>query len=635
MAKDFKDLIADVKEAYDLADYIENSGISLKVSGSRYKGLCPFHNEKSPSFNVDSYFQTYHCFGCSAHGDILAYVQETEAMSFREALLSLAEAKGIDTDVLNDDKDDKEDKVDIASLREVVKESARFFWRNYKGLPEDHRAKEEVRGRKLTVKNTYNIYGYAPEGGKKLYEYLKSKNFSDENIELAGVCKKSEKTGRFFDFWQGRLIFIISDITGRPVGFSGRKLYDTDTMGKYVNSSDSPVFNKSNVLFNSHTAKIRAKQEQLIYVVEGQFDVMSILEATIDNVVASSGTAFTDRQSSQLRRMVGEDGKIVFCFDGDESGLKAAEKVFDTDPLLQSRAYVVKFPEAQDPNDYGKKHGYDKLQEYVESNRNQVSIIEFVLDAAAASMDLSTPEGRAQYIVKAATILKKISNSTLQREYKKQVSLKAGGVPLSELDAAIKDTVIKEAPRSRESEDEIKEDSSIEREKYLNDDEKQKAFEEKIINALDNENYHSYVGKLLWLALSRRDLLSEKVYKLKDVLIPKAYHRILEELYNYDDNKPLLVERFSDTAIIENIIQNRKPSVYIVTSDDETIMDLFGIIVRRMVENRVRAKRDDKRAKLLSILNTGESSAEVLRQVVEEQQKEKERIGKIMSYIQI
>lgn len=632
MSRDFKAIVAEVKEAYDIVDYIENTGVTLKSMGSRHKGLCCFHNEKTPSMTVDSYFQSYRCFGCGANGDILSFVQETENLSFKEALVSLAEPKGIDISSLSEwTEDSEEDKIDITSLREVVRETAIFFWMQYRDLDKNHIAKQEVRERGLTVANKHHIYGYAPEGRTRLYDHLKSKSFSDDVIETAGVCRRSQKSSQFYDFWQGRLIFIISDITGRPVGFSGRKLYDTDTRGKYVNSIDSPVFNKSQVLFNAHSAKNTSRQEKTVYVAEGQFDVMALLEAGIENSVAASGTAFTEKQSSQLRRLVGEEGSIVFCFDGDESGLKAAEKVFDVDPLLQTRAYVVRFPEGQDPCDYGMKHGYDGLAEYVSQEENRISIIRFVLRAAWSSCDMTTPEGKAQYIDKAAKILKKISNSALRREYAKQVSLDAGGVPLESIDEAVKNT--SSDPR-RESREEPREEKASEERGYLQEGEKKVELENRMMQAMREQTYHVYVARLLWLALARRDLCADSLMSVKNRLIPKPYHRIIDELHQYPEDRPLVVERFSEARIVDDILKHHRPSEYIVTSDDESVWELFMIITRRMVTSRIRNSREEKRASLLAIMQDGgDSSVEVLRKVIEEHEREKREVEESMQGI--
>lgn len=647
--KDFKQIIANVKEAYDIVDYIESSGVSLKSSGSKYTGLCPFHNEKTPSFYVDTHFQSYKCFGCGVGGDILSYVQEHHSLDFKEALTVLAQDKNISLDgVFSGRRDDDEQKVDIQSLRELLKETGTFFWRLYQKLPSDHVAKQEVSDRKLTVKNNHNIYGYAPEGGNKLYNHLSEKGYSDEMIEIAGVCKKSERTGRFFDFWQGRLMFIITDITGRVVGFSGRKLYDTDKMGKYVNSSESPIFDKSSLLFNSALAKSTASKEKEVYVAEGQFDVMSFIEAGKLNSVAPLGTAFTVKQSSALRRMVSESGKIVFFFDPDEAGQKAAEKVFEVDPLLHSMSEVIIPFKDKDPNDFGRDKGYDTLAEYVSNPKNRLTLTEFVLKAAEKRYDMSSPEGRTKYVEEAAGILSMISSASLRREYTKRVSLASRGIPVSDIDALVeeaekhgRDLEEKRNRRQRARDEEAEAEKADEGDDgnentvgneraVLSTDEEDARRARKVIKAMRTQKYHRYIGRLLWISLSRHDLFADHLYEIMNSLIPKVYHRLVEELYEHDTDKSIFPERFTDVLIAEDIIENHRPSPHITPEDELGMRTLFGTIVRQMIIDRSRQKMEARRGEILPLLSYGESSPKLLKQVIDEHKKEKEAVDEVM-----
>lgn len=634
-AKNLKEAIAEVKEAYDIADYIENAGISLKQTGHRFKGLCPFHSESTPSFTVDGGgggFQSYHCFGCGAHGDVLTFAQEHENLSFWEALTSLAEQRGIDLSGLDKGGDADEPREDIASLREVIKETANYFWLLYKKLPEEHPAKVEISKRKLSTNNTFNYYGYAPEGKNKLYGHLKSKGFSDDVIEKTGVCRKGDYG--FFDFWQGRLMFIISDITGRPIGFSGRKLYETDKLGKYVNSIDSPVFNKSVALFNVNNAKKPARERGEIYVGEGQFDVSAVNESGNTNVVASSGTAFTERQSAQLRRLVGEGGKIIFVFDGDSAGREAARKVFDTDPLIHNRAYVVSFEEGYDPDEYAQENGLEALGKYIASDEQRIPITEFVLRHERDKSVISTPEGRSQYLEKAAQILARVSSTPLRREYAKLVSLDAGGVPLEVVEKAI-DVASSDPKKNRSSnsdEEKEKSDSDEERSRLLGVNEGEHTLED-LVSIISESSYHQMFSRLLWIAMARRDLALRQVVAIKKTLAPRMFHRFIDELSQYPENTPIIAERFSDQGLVDHVIRNYKPSAYFVPSDDNMVKDLIGIIIRQIASIRVKNQVQEKRAQLVPLLNDRDSSAEVFKRVVEEQRKHHEQVKKFLEHI--
>lgn len=360
MSKNFKDVIVEIKNAYNIVDYIQQSGTALKSAGvNKYKGLCCFHNEKSASFVVDEHFQNYRCFGCNASGDLIKFVQATENLEFIDAVKKLAEDKGIELE-LSDDATS----IDYKSLRACIKEAALFFVKEFRKLEDTHPAKIEVTNRKLSLDKM--VYGYSPDGRDKLYKHLSNLGYSDEVILQTGVCVKYNENSKISDFWHGRLMFVITDITGKPIGFSARKLFDTDKRGKYVNSTETPLFNKSSVLFNLSKAKKLAGEKKSVIVVEGQFDVASYVEAGAINTVASSGTAFGEKQVMICRRLVSEEGEIVFAFDGDVAGIKAAKSVFKISPLIHQQSFFVTFPKGADPDDYRQKNGISLIRVYRE-----------------------------------------------------------------------------------------------------------------------------------------------------------------------------------------------------------------------------------------------------------------------------
>ena len=423
----FRQVVGEVKRQYDLAEYIDASGVSLKPAGTySQKGLCPFHNEKTPSFKVDSRTQSFKCFGCGVSGDLLSYVQSTENLSFMDALRKLAEDKGIDLSVL-DKSSDSESSIDYQALRRCVRDASVFYWRNYKKLDSDHDAVREVTNRGLERYRDRIPYGYAPRGRAELYSFLKDKGYSDEIILAAGVCSKSERTGRINDFWSGRLMFFVQDAMGKNVGFSGRRLFEDDfKKGKYVNSPAGPLFHKSSVLYNHANARKALRGDnRTLYVAEGQFDVIAMDESGVEAVVAGLGTAFTKDQGGLCRRMVGEDGRIVFCFDGDKAGMNAAYKVFSSIPSIHSQSYVVVLPDGMDPCDYRMKYGSEALRDYVTSKSNQVPIVEHVLNIIAQEYDLEDPAASVRYVERAAPVLKTIASFALREQMIKKVSLDA------------------------------------------------------------------------------------------------------------------------------------------------------------------------------------------------------------------
>lgn len=410
-----KEAIAEIKQAYDLAEYIAGTGVSLKTAGAgKHKGLCPFHSERTPSFTIDDSFQNYRCFGCGAHGDLISFVMAYEHLEFMDALRKLAEEKGIELTTGNDDGP----RVDYKALKACLRDTARFFQQEFIKLPDDHAARKEITDRGLDP--TKFRYGYAPEGRQTLYNFLSAQGYSDEIILQAGVCNDWQGK-KIFDFWQGRLMFFMTDTTGNPIGFSGRKLFENDKRGKYVNSSDTPLFDKSSTLFNHDVARVPAGKQSELFVAEGQFDVAAMTEAEMSNTVASSGTAFTAQQANMCARMVGEDGRVVFCLDADDAGLQAAVKVFKNAPVLHSMAYAVKFPEGMDPSDYYKQHGAEGLQSYV--RENQVPLVEYVLDILIGEVDFDSEVSRARAVERGADVLKTVASDPLRKAYVKKVAL--------------------------------------------------------------------------------------------------------------------------------------------------------------------------------------------------------------------
>lgn len=377
---EFKEAVQKVKNEYNIVDYIKMNGVDLDASGNgSWKGLCPFHNEKTPSFTVNEDFQSYKCFGCGESGDLISFAQESHTTSFYEALKMLAEEKGIEIQ----DQMSKEPTHDINGIRRVVLDSQAFYRKNYEDLDISHPAKQEIVKRNLDVNNP--IYGYSLEAPNELYKYLKEKGHSDKNIKDSNLVMFFEEEKRQpWDFFHGRLMITLADYLGRPISFTSRKIYEDDKMaGKYVNGKESPVYLKKTNLFGAEDAKKEARDKKLIYAVEGQFDRIAMAEKGIPNVVATSGTAFTLEHANLLLRMVGDTGKVVFIMDGDEAGIAAAIKVFKSAKTLHSNAQAVHLSDGKDPCDYIVDGGIEHLRTALET---AVPLHDFVVDATLKSL---------------------------------------------------------------------------------------------------------------------------------------------------------------------------------------------------------------------------------------------------------
>lgn len=580
--KSFKELLSEIKQSQDIVDYIQGSAVALKPSsGGKFKGLCPFHGEKSPSFYVDANFQNYRCFGCQESGDILTFVMNYENLSFIEAVKKLAEDAGIEYEL-----EDAEPGVDYRAIRSCVEATAKFFERNFSKLDKGHKAKREVtKERGLPLDGM--AYGYAPEGRTNLYKHLKEKGFSEEVMIQAGVVTKWEESGKFSDFWHGRLMFIITDPTGKPVGFSGRKLNEEDKRGKYVNSGDGPIFDKSSVLFHQHEAKQEAKKSSTIYVAEGQFDVAAIAAAGLPNVVASSGTAFTRKQVLMCSRMVGESGKVVFCFDGDEAGKKAAYKIFAVAEELQSQCYVVSLPDGEDPCDFRKERGDDELKEKLESGA--VPIVDFVLEVISERYDLRDPAQAARYLDEAAIVLKSVTSPSLRSTYAKRVALKSI-MSISEVEDAInRARSSKELPQRENRREEESEDDQLSRGDYLSFSQK----EEKFLEDLDVNRLKEAYARMLRLTLHQRDLLPDY---LKIEAAPKPFQVIAKEILKLPEGSPIIPEASRIPLILETVIdQDYFPHLPLMEESD--IRELFDNILQEVesMQNLVDLKKRSRR----------------------------------------
>jgi DNA primase len=399
---DFKNIIQQIKNEYDIAEYIKANGVDLEqINNGQWKGLCPFHNEKTPSFIVSESFQNYKCFGCGESGDILTFAQHIHTISFYEALKMLADDKNITI------KNEVSDKVihNVNAIRKVVSDARDFFRYNYENLNDTHPAKQEVIKRGLDVNN--ELYGYSLETPNDLYKYLKAKGHQDKDIKDSNLVLFFDDNRPPWDFFHGRLMITLSDYLGRPISFTSRKIYEDDRMkGKYVNGKDSPVFHKKNMLFGADLAKQEARKQELIYIVEGQFDQIAMYEKGIKNVVATSGTAFTEEHANLLLRMVGDSGEIIFIMDGDEAGIKAAISIFKEAKSLHSNSKAVLLKNGKDPCDY--------LQENIELLINEINkaipLHDFVIEHIIKNLGKIEMSNRQKFISMVAKYAKYTDN---------------------------------------------------------------------------------------------------------------------------------------------------------------------------------------------------------------------------------
>jgi len=335
-----------IKEKLDIVAFLKGY-LEVQPAGKNFKARCPFHNEKTPSFSISPERQSWHCFGCGLGGDVFTFVMKRENLDFPEALRLLAEKAGVELRRFNP----AEERL-IGVLYDLNEEAAKFFEDAYGSSDV---AKKYLAERGISADSIKNFrIGWAPNQEEALNLHLLKKQFSPDDIIRAGLGIKTER-GMQFDRFRGRIMFPIANHTGKVVGFTGRILpqYDTGKMGKYVNSPETPIYNKSKVLYGFSLAKDAIREVKQAVLVEGQMDVVMCHQAGITNSVAVSGTALTVDHLHSLRRVA--DG-IVLAFDGDEAGWQATDRSFDLARREDFEVRIAVLPDAKDPAELAQKN---------------------------------------------------------------------------------------------------------------------------------------------------------------------------------------------------------------------------------------------------------------------------------------
>ena len=395
----FDDAKRIIKERTDLADFFTRKGFDLKPSGaSRYVTLCPFHNEKTPSFTISETRNNWKCYGCGKSGDVFTYLMDKEGLSFPDAVRQMADELGLE---LETRKGDAEQASRRSLLMEITAKTWEWFRSQYDALPEDHIVKKreirEKRGISSDAAESHYLFGWAPENGQLLIRYLRHLGYSNADMMAAGVISESSEDRSYYCPWRGRLMFPVCDVLGKPLGFVGRQVFYNEgekIQRKYVNSRDSEVYHKRDLLFCQSIAREQAHREHTLFVVEGQFDVIAMQHAGLENTVASSGTALGQQQVQAMRRMVGPEGKVVFMFDADNAGQAAALKTLALLGPLQAQSYAS-ITEGKDPSDMYREDGPDALRRQA---KNSIELWRHVVTHLAAGYDLSRPDQRRSFL---------------------------------------------------------------------------------------------------------------------------------------------------------------------------------------------------------------------------------------------
>ena len=399
------DQIQEIKARLNIEDVI-GSYVQLKKAGRNLKGCCPFHNEKTPSFIVSPEKQIAHCFGCHWGGDVIKFVQDYEKVEFIEALESLASRAGVKLEKRGGSAQNKSQK---EMLKNLHKSAAEFF---EKELVENKSALKYLtdRGIKTETIKAFQI-GWAPDDYHRSHTYLEKEGYSKQDIVLAGIgSKKQMASEEIFDRFRGRIIFPIWDNLGAIIAFGGRTLKNEKDMAKYLNSPDTPIYSKGNVIYGFNLAKKEIRSTEKAIVVEGYFDVISAHQAGFKNVVASSGTALTEHQLKLLKRHAKE---IIFSFDADPAGQGAAIRSIELGQELDCNIKILNIPDGKDPDDCIQKD--PKLwQAAVKTN---IPYMDFVFEKACENNSSETAEGKKKVSSIILASISRIQNAVEQEHY--------------------------------------------------------------------------------------------------------------------------------------------------------------------------------------------------------------------------
>lgn len=407
-----EEIIEKVRQSHDIVDVVSQY-VSLRKTGKNYVGLCPFHSEKTPSFNVVSDKQFFYCFGCHAGGDVLKFIMDIEGISYVEAITLLAEKAGITLpDTVKTEKTAEDEKKE--RMLEAHLLAAKYYAEVLNRTQTGKNAREYLKDRGFTEKTclTFQL-GFAPQGGDYLAKYLIKHGYHPDELIEAGLLLRED--GGYRDRFIERILIPIEDMRGRIVGFSGRTLGDGKP--KYLNTSETPIFHKGSILFNFSRAKRSIRQSGQVILMEGPMDVISAYQAGIENVVASQGTSLTEEMARFLRRHAEQ---VILCYDGDEAGQDSTERAAT---LLGKQGLIVRVAvlrEGKDPDEYIREYGGDRFQ--AEIIKASIPITTFRLERLRKGLNLHDPQNRSIYVEKAVSEIARLPSAIEREEYIKQLS---------------------------------------------------------------------------------------------------------------------------------------------------------------------------------------------------------------------
>ncbi|MCH8941047.1 MAG: DNA primase [Bacteroidetes bacterium] len=447
--------IEQIRSSISIVDLISEY-IQLRKRGKNYTGLCPFHNEKTPSFTVSEEKQIFHCFGCHAGGNVYKFLMEYEKISFVEAVQELAEKLGIDLELEKSASDEQQNELEeLYELNNIV---ARYFSDLLLVKPNGELAKKYFEDRNLNPK-ILRIFGlgYSLLANNSFVHFAEDKNLDFNKLITLGLVGRSEK-GRLFDKYPGRIIFPIFSPNGRVIAFAGRKLDPSAPGGKYINSPETPIYIKGRTLYGLSHAKDEIRKKGAALVVEGYMDLLALYQNDIKNVVAVSGTAFTEEQVQLLSRYT---KNVILLFDSDTAGIKASMRSIE---ILLGQDFEIKItalPKDEDPDSYVNKYGKDKFYELLNKARNFLEYqTAYYEDEGMFEEPVTTAEAIRELVKPAALIKDELKRSLLIKTIAKKFNLREMLIE-TELNKALKNITKLETAQQRRTSQTKYEESEI------------------------------------------------------------------------------------------------------------------------------------------------------------------------------
>jgi DNA primase len=403
--------INQVKEATDIIALI-NERVPLQRSGLNYRANCPFHGEKTPSFFVNETIQRYKCFGCGESGDVFTFLEKYEGMSFAESLQYLADQAGITLKKMaRSPEDDQREK--LLAILNLAKEYYHYLLQKH---PAGEAARSYVKERGITSESVkvFQI-GAAADSWDSLLKYLtKKKKYPVELLDAAGLVVKG-KAGRYYDRFRNRVVFPLTNHRGQVVGFSGRTLEKDPKSAKYINSPETSLYHKSELLFGYSHLRKAIREQQTVIVTEGELDVVSSAQAHVNNVVGLKGSALTEQQAKLLERVA---SKVILALDTDKAGIEATKRAIGVSAERSYELRVVMLPEGKDPDQLAQK----KPDVWRKTVKESVSVTDFFLTVLQKQHDVSTPEGKREIMKEITPVLQSITHAVEQDFYIKKVA---------------------------------------------------------------------------------------------------------------------------------------------------------------------------------------------------------------------